>query len=89
MGNLINAVSIFYVYFALDPRERFGLNNSSPISGGSEVDAARFRIHNRYADRSKAILLAKQAWTQLRRTTLSPEAIASALAPAELQTGAL
>jgi hypothetical protein len=70
----------------LDPAERFGLDNSSPMSGGLEVDAAQFRIHNRYADRSNAILLAKQAWTELRRTTLSPEAIATALAPANATT---
>jgi hypothetical protein len=76
MGNLINAVSIFDVYFALDADERFGLNRSQ---SGLQSDTAQSPVLNRYADRRRAIVAAKQVWTELRRTTLSPEAIATAL----------
>jgi hypothetical protein len=82
MGNLISAVSVFDVYFALDPGERFGSTYSPREAGGAESNANQSRIHARYADRSKAILAAKQIWMELRRTTLSPEAIAIALRPA-------
>jgi hypothetical protein len=81
IGNLISAVSIFDVYFALDPSERFGLDGPPCEHGGQQGDATKSRIQSRYADRRRAILAAKQVWTELRRTTLSPEAIATALAP--------
>lgn len=76
MGNLINAVSIFDVYFALDADERFGLNRSQ---SGLQSDMAQSPVLDRYADRRRAIVAAKQVWMGLRRTTLSPEAIATAL----------
>jgi len=82
IGNLISAVSILDVYFALDPNERFGSDGSQPECDGPQIDATRSRIHSRYADRARAILSAKQAWMELRRTTLSPAAIATALVPA-------
>jgi hypothetical protein len=69
IGNLISAVSIFDVYFALDPNGRFA------------SDVTQSRIYDRYDDRRRAILAAKQVWMELRRTTLSPEAIATALVP--------
>ena len=81
MGNLIGAVSIFDVYFALDPGERFGLAQRHGESKGEDSSATRSHIYNRYADRSRAIRAAKQVWTALRRTTLSAEAIAAALVP--------
>jgi hypothetical protein len=81
MGNLISAVSIFDVYFALDPGERFCLDRSRRESDGSEKKASQSRIHPRYLDRSKAILAAKQVWMELRRTSLSSQAIATALTP--------
>jgi hypothetical protein len=64
LSNLINAVSIFDVYFALDTNERFGFDGSQP---------------DPYADQRQAILASKQVWMELRRTSLSPEAIAAAL----------
>jgi hypothetical protein len=81
LGNLISAVSFFDVYFALDPRERFGVDGSQSERGGPQSDVIQSRIHNRYADRRRAVLAAKQVWMELRRTTLSPEAIATALVP--------
>jgi hypothetical protein len=81
IGNLISAVSVFDVYFALDPSERFGLDGPQHECSGQQSDITQSRVHNRYADRRRAILAAKQAWMELRRTTLSPEAIATALVP--------
>ena len=81
IGNLISAVSVFDVYFALDPSERFGLDGPQHECSGRQSDITQSRVHNRYADRRRAILAAKQAWMELRRTTLSPEAIATALVP--------
>jgi hypothetical protein len=81
IGNIISAVSVFDVYFALDPGERFGLKNLPCESGSPESNANQSPIRKRYSDRSKAILAAKQIWIELRRTTLSPEAIAAALRP--------
>jgi hypothetical protein len=80
ISNLISAVSIFDVYFALDPSERFGLDGSQYERGGPQSET-QSRIHNRYVDPRRAILAAKQVWMELRRTTLSPEAIAAALVP--------
>jgi hypothetical protein len=81
IGNLISAVSVFDVYFALDPSERFGLDGPQHECSGQQSDITQSRVHNRYADRRRAILAAKQAWMELRPTTLSPEAIATALVP--------
>jgi len=81
IGNLINAVSIFDVYFALDPSERFGLDRSQRERCGPEGKATQSGVHNSYADRTRDILAAKHVWMELRRTTLSPEAIATALVP--------
>jgi len=79
MGNLINAVSIFDVYFALDTNERFALHSSKRESSGLQRDATLSHLHHSYADRRQAILAAKQVWLELRRAILSPEAIAAAL----------
>jgi hypothetical protein len=81
VGNLISAASIFDVYFALDPTQRFGFEASQGVRDGRQNEAAQSRVHTRYADRRPAILAAKQIWIELRRTALSPEAIATALAP--------
>jgi hypothetical protein len=81
IGNLMSAVSIFDVYFALDPNERFGLDGWQREDAGSQSHATQSRLHNHYVDRSRAILAAKRIWLELRRTTLSPEAIATALLP--------
>jgi hypothetical protein len=82
IGNLISAASIFDVYFALDPGERFGLDKSPREPDRADNNASKSRVRDRYSDRSSAILAAKQKWIGLRRTTLSPEAIAMALRPA-------
>jgi len=82
LGNLINVVSIFDVYFALDANERFALYESQRENDGLQEDAILSPLQHHYADRRQAILAAKQVWTELRRTTLSPEAIATALIPA-------
>jgi hypothetical protein len=81
ISNLMSAVSIFDVYFALDPDERFGLNRSQPECSSPQPDMTQSLL-NRYAERRRAIVAAKQAWMELRRTTLSAEAIATALVPA-------
>jgi hypothetical protein len=81
IGNLITAVSIFDVYFALDPGQRFGLDDSPRESDRPESNPNQSVIRGRYSNRSKAILAAKQKWIELRHTTLSPEAIATALTP--------
>jgi hypothetical protein len=73
IGNLIRAASIFDVYFAMDTHERFGLDTSKFEQSGMTC------IHSIYADWSRAIQGAKEVWIDLRRTTLSPEAIAIAL----------
>jgi hypothetical protein len=81
IGNLISAVSIVDVYFALDPGQRFGLDDSPCKSDRPESNPHQSVIRSRYLDRSKAILAAKQKWIELRHTILSPEAIATALMP--------
>jgi hypothetical protein len=81
IGNLINAVSIFDVYFALDADERFGLKGSQSDRSSPQSEMGQSPVLNRYADRRRAIVAAKQVWMELRRTTLSPEAIATVLAP--------
>jgi hypothetical protein len=47
--------------------------------GPLQSDMAQSPVLDRYADRRRAIVAAKQVWMGLRRTTLSPEAIATAL----------
>jgi len=81
IGNLISAVSIFDIYLALDPGERFALGTSQHKRGGPERKVTQSRIPDSYADRRRAILAAKETWKELRRTTLSSEAIATALVP--------
>src|SRR5262249_37733457 len=78
IGNLINAVSVFYVYFAMAAPRRFALKpngrRSAPATGlGSLLDA--------YATHIDAIDAARQRWTELRRTRLTPASIAASLAP--------
>ena len=79
LSNLINAVSIFDVYFALNASERFSLDTSPDECDSPQRDLVLCPPHNRYADRIQAIRSSKQLWADLRRTTLSPEAIAAAL----------
>jgi hypothetical protein len=81
MGNLITAVSIVHVYFAMDLSERFGSDGSLREYSGQQSDLTQSRAHNHYADRRRVIVAVKQVWVDLRRTTLSPQAIATALIP--------
>jgi hypothetical protein len=78
LGNLINAVSVFDVYFAMDAQRRFAPKRSgrqaAPAAGvASLLDA--------YAGQIDAIGGAQKRWAELRRTKLTPAAIAAALAP--------
>jgi hypothetical protein len=67
LGNLIQAASIFDIYFAMDAGERF--------------DADRNAALYRYANQIGAIEAAKQRWRELRATKFTPAAIAAALIP--------
>jgi len=83
IGNLISAVAIFDVYFAIDHDARFGQqpglkSNHTP---GEALD--------RFATRRDAIGLARQMWQARRDTTLSAAAIAAALVPPEPQGRAI
>jgi hypothetical protein len=72
---------LFMMVMLLDPNERFGLDGPQLECSRQQSDPTQSRVHDRYADRRRAILAAKQVWMELRRTTLSPEAIATALVP--------
>jgi len=78
LAKLINAVSTFDVYFAMDSRERFDPEKREPLGSAEHIPPVA-----RYADQIGSIRAAKQRWRELRRTTLSPEAIAMALIPAD------
>jgi len=88
VADLINAVSIFDVYFAMNARRRFDLTQSklrqaSPHDGPTSVSL----VLARYADEVEAILDAGHRWTELRRARLTPAAIAEALVPRFLNGG--
>lgn len=78
IGDLINAVAVFDVYFAADTGKRF--EPSGPrrnvVAGGN---GSRGAAHNRYGNRLAAIETARRRWLPLRGTTLSSAAIATAL----------
>ena len=78
IGNLISAVAIFDVYFAIDHDARFAAQQ--PRSNNTPGHAlARFAI------RRDAIGVAHQMWQTRRDTTLSTAAIAAALVRPEPQ----
>ncbi len=77
IGKLINAVSVCDVYFAMDARERY-LGSIAKPRNESSVRKARLDYYARQID---DIRRAKQHWVELRRTTLTHEAIAAALIP--------
>jgi hypothetical protein len=84
IGNLINAVSVFDIYFAMDERERFLPNRKLArrnSHGGGNVDTSS--KYGCYADQVGAIQTARQHWHELRRTALAAGAIAAALIPPE------
>jgi hypothetical protein len=82
LSELINAVSIFDVYFAMDARRRFDLKRSGPRSGlpGRRTTSVS-SIFDAYAGQADAIETARRRWAELRRIRLTPAAIAAALAP--------
>jgi hypothetical protein len=75
IGNLINAVAVFDVYFAMDHDERFAARQP----GSTKGDHTPGGTLARFAIRRDAIGLAQQMWQTRRETTLSTAAIAAAL----------
>lgn len=76
IGNLINAVSVLDVYFAMDVHNRFDAHKARPRG------ARRTGMPSGpYAREIVAIETAKQRWVELRATRFTPEAIAAALIP--------
>ncbi len=75
LGNLIQAASIFDVYFAMDAGERFGANGKTKTPRGGHTALYR------YANQAGAIAAAKERWYKLRATKFAPTAIATALIP--------
>lgn len=69
IGDMIYAASIFDIYFAMNPGERFGQNNGAQTGGLS-----------RYADQSAVIETSGRLWQRLRATKFAPAAIAATLA---------
>jgi hypothetical protein len=77
IGNLIHAVSIFDVYFAMDTGDRFAAGRKSAPQQSRGGNASLYR----YANQVDAIEAAKKRWRELRATTFTPAAIAAALIP--------
>lgn len=77
LGNLINAVGLFDVYFAVDASKRFELRQNGSRPHPSEPRGAA--ASGRYAGHLKAIDIARQQWAMLRRGPLSSAAIGEAL----------
>ena len=75
IGDLINAVAVFDVYFAMDHEARFAPRQSGSTKNGRAPGDTLAR----FAVRRDAIGLAQQMWQTLRDTTLSTAAIAAAL----------
>ncbi len=82
IGNLINAVSIFDVYFAMDTRERFAPDSVVPQYDSHHTGNVGTSFAH-YADHIDAIQTAKRRWLNLRATKLNPIAIAAALDPGQ------
>src|SRR5580658_7435390 len=80
IGNLISAVSVLDVYFAMDVHDRFDAAKSAPRRGVSANKQAKAAL-NFYAGEIGAIEAAKQRWLELRAKKFTPAAIAGALIP--------
>src|SRR5262249_1965210 len=78
IGNLINAVSVFDVYFAMDVHRRFALEPNGRRSAPATGLAALLDAHATHID---AIDPARHRWTGLRGTRPPPAATAAPLAP--------
>jgi hypothetical protein len=77
LGNLIQAASIFDIYFAMDAGERFNPDRKVSARRSRGGQPALYR----YANQMGAIETAKQHWHELRATKFTPAAIATALIP--------
>jgi hypothetical protein len=77
IGNLIQAVSIFDTYFAMDAGERFDAGRKTPSKQSRGGQPSLYR----YANQIGAIETAKLRWQELRATKFTPAAIAAALIP--------
>jgi hypothetical protein len=82
LGNLINAVGVLDVYFAGDPRKRFGtlLERYKELCkqrNESTLKAAR----DQCAERIAAIEKSRAEWTDLRETVLTATTLNAALMP--------
>jgi hypothetical protein len=83
VGDLINAVSIMDVYFAMDVHDRFDadkMHRWRPRADDENAGLSR----GRYAREIDAIETARQHWLELRTTKFTPAAIATALIPPAL-----
>jgi hypothetical protein len=76
IGNLIQAIAIFDVYFAMDAAERFDPDRSA----ARPARKGQIALHH-YADQISAIATARQRWNELRATKLTSAAVAKALIP--------
>ncbi len=84
IGNLISAVAIADVYFAMDVHNRFAAEKGRPRrrrEGDEKAETSR----GPYAREIHAIETAKQRWLELRATRFTPAAIAAALIPSAPQ----
>jgi hypothetical protein len=79
MGNLIYAVSILDIYFAMNVRDRFGPGSrqNRPNDLPAEVSSGP------YAREVDAIRAAKQRWAELRAKKFTPKKLAAALTPSK------
>jgi hypothetical protein len=82
LGNLINAVAVFDVYFAGDPKLRLGsllarYNQLCSARRDPSLEAAR----DRCAEHLAAIERARVEWARLRNAELTTAALSAALVP--------
>jgi hypothetical protein len=84
MGNLIYAVSVLDIYFAMNVRGRFG--SGSLQKRPNALPAKVFS--GPYAREVEAIRTAKQRWAELRVKKFTPKKLAAALTPLRDATAA-
>lgn len=78
IGDLIYAVSVLDVYFAMNVRDRFGVDSlKRPRRSTTNVPP------DFYAGEVDAIHDARRRWLELRATSFAPDVIATALIPPE------
>ena len=81
-AELINAASIFDIYFAMDARRRFAPSRTRRTQSEPPAKAAGVTfILDRYACQVGEIGKVSRQWQELRRTAFAPCAIADALIP--------